>query len=129
MAKLVPERLRRRPVRADAHAPLEYVGTASGVRRRLAVTAIAAVIVLVAGSAGLAFQQYRHAQRTNVRDLRSRATVAAAAVDASFSGDVATLGAVAQAPAFANLALGPMAEYLHRLGASNARTFNAGMGW
>jgi anti-sigma regulatory factor (Ser/Thr protein kinase) len=129
MARLVPERLRRRPVGADAHAPLEYAGTAAGFRRRLAVTALAAVIVLVAVSAGLAFQQYRHAQHSNVRDLRSRATVAAAAVDAAFAGDVATLGAVAQAPAFANLALGPMAQYLHRLGASNARTFNAGIGW
>jgi serine phosphatase RsbU (regulator of sigma subunit)/anti-sigma regulatory factor (Ser/Thr protein kinase) len=129
MAKLVPERFRRRPVRADAHAPLEYVGTAAGFRRRLAVTAIAAVVVLVAVSAGLAFQQYRHAQRSNVRDLHSRATVAAAAVDAAFSGDVATLGAVAQAPAFANLELGPMAQYLGRLGASDARTFNAGLGW
>ena len=78
-----------------------YVGRgAAGFRRRLIVAAVVAVVAVVAVSAGLAFQQYRHAQRTARNDLRSRAVVAAAVVDAFFGGEVATLEAVANAPAF-----------------------------
>ena len=128
MVKLVPERLRRRPDRSDPVSPA-YVGAATVFQRRLAVTAIVAVIALVAVSAGLALAQYRHAQRTNVRDLRSRATVAAAVVNAAFAGNVATLEAMANAPAFVNLDLGAMTAYLRRMGGPSSRAFNGGMGW
>ncbi len=128
MVKLVPERFRRRPDRSDPVSPA-YVGAATVFQRRLAVTAIVAVIALVAVSAGLALAQYRHAQRTNVRDLRSRATVAAAVVNAAFAGNVATLEAMANAPAFVNLDLGAMTAYLRRMGGSSSRAFNGGLGW
>jgi serine phosphatase RsbU (regulator of sigma subunit)/anti-sigma regulatory factor (Ser/Thr protein kinase) len=131
VVRLVPNTLRRRPrPETDDHASVEdYVGGATGFRRRLTVTAIGAVTAVVAVSVGLAFAQYRHAQRSNVNDLRSRAVVAAGLVDAAFSGDISTLDAVATAPSFANLDRPTMGEYLRRLRRSEAGAFNGGIAW
>jgi anti-sigma regulatory factor (Ser/Thr protein kinase) len=125
--RLVPERLRRD--RGRETSVEDYVGGALTFRRRLTGTAIVAVVAVVAVSAGLAFQQYRHAQHSNLGELRSRAVIAAAVVDTSFAGDVSTLESVGAAPSFANVDRPTMEAYLRRLRPTLGRTFNAGIGW
>src|SRR5262249_14308611 len=112
----------------DQHG-IEYVGASAVFRRRLAITAVLAVAALVAVSAGLALRQYRHAQRTDVNELRSRVTVAAAVVDAAFAGDRSTLDAIAAAPAFVRTDRPAMGAYLRRFAAIRGQPFNGGLGW
>ena len=115
----------------ETNAPFEdHVGRrAAGFHRRLVVVAALAVVAVVAVSAALALRQYRSAQHSALNDLRSRAVVAAAVVNTAFAGDVATLGAVAGAPALVTEDHARMRAYLDRLARSRGSAFNGGLGW
>jgi anti-sigma regulatory factor (Ser/Thr protein kinase) len=108
----------------------DYVGRRAAIfRRRLTGIAALAVAAVIAVSAGLAWREYIHAQRSARNDLRSRVVIAAAVINASFAGDVSTLQAVADAPAFVDDDRSRMQAYLRRLRPEQSQLFNAGLAW
>jgi anti-sigma regulatory factor (Ser/Thr protein kinase) len=121
----------RRARAEQVDAPFDdYVGRrAATFRRRLTAVAVLAVAAVIAVSAGLAWREYTHAQRSARNDLRSRVVIAAAVINASFAGDVSTLEAVANSPAFVDQDRSRMQAYLRRLRPEQRRLFNAGLGW
>ena len=86
---------------AERDDALERYGTsAARFRRNLIIAALVALAAVIAVSAGLAYRQYRAAQRASLSNLGSRAVVAAGVVNAAFAGDVAALQTMALSPAF-----------------------------
>ena len=114
----------------DAALPFEYFlrQRASSFGRTLAATAVLSILVIAGVSAGLAWRQYQHAQRTAASDLKARVVVAAAVVDASFAGQISTLTAIADAPAVVAQRKGEMRAYFKRIERGNP-PFNGGLGW
>ena len=121
----------RTSARGDGEPPFDdFVGRrAASFRRRLVIAAALAVAAVVGVSAALAFRQYSHAQHAARVDLKSRAVVAAAVIDTSFAGDVATLNAVAQSRAFVTGNQAQMRAYLSRIAGARGEPFNGGLGW
>jgi len=106
---------------------LERDSTSS--RRRLIAAALLAVLVLAAIATALAWRQYDDSKRRALRDLRTRAVTVGAVIDASFEGQIATLGAIAKAPPVTQGDVAAMNTYFGRLDPRRIGLFNGGIGW
>jgi anti-sigma regulatory factor (Ser/Thr protein kinase) len=114
-----------------AAAPIDrLVGrTPAVLRRRLLGAAAVAVVALGALSATLAWRQYNDDQDRAVNDLEARVVLVSAVVNAAFAGDVATLNAIADAPAVVSTSPAEMTRYFVRFAAARGQPFDAGVGW
>jgi serine phosphatase RsbU (regulator of sigma subunit) len=93
---------------------------------RLALVAL----LLFAGVGGaLAWRQYQDARRSDLRDARAKALVAATVFDTAFLGDISTLQSVALAPAVVESREAAMIPYFKRIQRANARLFTGGLSW
>ena len=61
------------------------------LRRWLPLLALAALLLFAAVCGTLAWRQYRDAQRTDLKDARAKAVVAATIFDSIFRGEIGTL--------------------------------------
>jgi len=121
--------LRRGPARAQP-SPLESLERDStSSRRRLIAAAVVAVLLLAGLTIALAWRQYDDSKRRAVRDLRARVATVGAAIDSSFSGQIATLGAIAKAPPVVQGDIPAMDAYFRQLDPRRIGLFNGGIGW
>ena len=100
----------------------------SAFRRTLSASAVLSVLIIVGVSAALAVRQYRHGQHAAAADLKARAVVASAVVNAAFAGQISTLTSIAKAPAVVAQREGQMRAYFKRV-ESGTPAFNGGLGW
>ena len=82
-------------------ARAEEVESAS-LRRWLPLLALAALLLFAAVCGALAWRQYQDAQRTDLKDARAKAVVAATIFDSIFRGEIGTLDSISQAPVVVN---------------------------
>jgi serine phosphatase RsbU (regulator of sigma subunit) len=106
----------------------DMIGSPS-LRRALPLLALAALLLFAGVGGALAWRQYRDSERTDLKDARAKAVVAAAVFDSVFNGDIASLRAVARAPAVVNLNRAAMLEYFMRVAPPNGKQFTAGLAW
>jgi len=128
----LPWRARRPETLSSGDTPEfeDYVGRrAASFRRRLILVAALAIAAVVAVSAVLAFREYRHAQRSALTDLRTRAAITASVVTVALAGDVSTLRTIAASNAFVDLDRPSMRRYLFRIARTPGNQFNGGYGW
>jgi serine phosphatase RsbU (regulator of sigma subunit)/anti-sigma regulatory factor (Ser/Thr protein kinase) len=98
-------------------------------RHRLWAVACAAIVVLAGVAVALAWRQYQDAQDRALNDAHGRVVLAASLLDSYFGGRVATLNAVAAAPALVSLHRPAMEAYFRRVAFTGASPFNGGIGW
>ncbi len=88
-----------------------------------------AVLVLAGIAIALAWRQYEDSRRRAIRDLQARVATIGAAIDTSFSGQIATLGAIAKAPPVVQADAPAMNAYFGQLDPRRIGLFNGGIGW
>jgi anti-sigma regulatory factor (Ser/Thr protein kinase) len=98
-------------------------------RRRLLGGAAIAVLVLAVVSGSLAWNQYRHDQRTAVSNLHARVTLTGLVVDTALSGGLSTLESVAQAPSVMDTNPALMGPYFRRVDRTGSKLFTGGISW
>src|SRR5258708_17719771 len=115
----------------QAAPPFDEAWTRAGPRsgRRLLAAASVAVIGLVGIAIALAWRQYQDGQRRALKDAHTRVVLAASLLDAYFGGEVATLNAVAAAPAVVLRDTARMGAYFRRVAPPGAKPFNGGLRW
>jgi anti-sigma regulatory factor (Ser/Thr protein kinase)/GAF domain-containing protein len=120
---------RRGPARGQP-SPLEGLERDSASsRRRLITAAVVAVFLLAAIASALAWRQYDDSKRRAVRDLQERVATLGVAIDTSFSGQIATLGAIAKAPPVVQGDAAVMHAYFRQLDPRRIGLFNGGIAW
>jgi anti-sigma regulatory factor (Ser/Thr protein kinase)/GAF domain-containing protein len=120
---------RRGPARGQP-SPLEGLERDSASsRRRLIAAAVVAVLVLAGIAIALAWRQYDDSRHRAIRDLQDRVGTIGAAIDTSFSGQIATLGAIAKAPPVVQADAPTMNAYFRQLDPRRIGLFNGGIGW
>jgi anti-sigma regulatory factor (Ser/Thr protein kinase)/GAF domain-containing protein len=97
--------------------------------RRVSGVAFLAILALVGVAIALAWRQYTHGQASAANELRSRAVVAAAVVNAAFAGDLNSLSDIAAAPAVVNGDYAAMRAYFRRVQPPGRPPFTGGLGW
>ena len=112
-------RPRRTPARADELATVTS-------RRWLPLLTLCALLLFAGVGGALAWRQYRDAQRVDLRDARAKAVVAAAVFDTAFTGQIATLRSVSQAPVVVNSNRVGMLAYFKRV---QPKLFTGGVAW
>jgi serine phosphatase RsbU (regulator of sigma subunit) len=112
----------------DNVAPADAVA-APPSHRWLPMLALAALLLFAAVGGALAWRQYRDSQRTDLKDARSKAVVAATVFDSIFNGDIASLRAVAAAPVVVERNHVGMRAYFKRVAYANAQQFTGGLAW
>ena len=120
----------RAPALPPATAPDELlpVGT-SFLGRRVVAYVSSAVLLLAAISVILAWRQYDDAKSRAVNDLDARVVAVSALVDTSFADKIATLDAIAKAPAVVDQQHSAMSSYFRRLESPGGALFSGGLGW
>ncbi len=98
-------------------------------RRRLIAAAVVAVLLLAAIAIAVAWRQYDDGKRRAIQDLRARVVTVGAAIDTSFSGQLATLGAIAKSPAVVSVDVAAMNAYFASLDPRRIGLFDGGIGW
>lgn len=98
-------------------------------RRRLAIGAALAVLVLVGVASMLAWRQYTDGRQRALGDAHARVVLAASLLNAYFGGDISALTSVAQAPSVVAMNKDAMSAYFHRLDPPGSKLFNGGIGW
>lgn len=94
------------------------------------LVALAGVLVLVAVAAFLAWQQYGDTRDAAMNQSRSRAVLAGTIFDTYFTGQIATLKAMAAAPAVVAENEAAIGTYLKRVQPSDEQGgFTGGVGW
>jgi serine phosphatase RsbU (regulator of sigma subunit) len=101
----------------------------ASARRWLPLLALAALLLFAGVGGALSWRQYRDAQRTDLRDARAKAEVAAGVFDTAFRGDVAALQSISLAPVVVNAREAGMLAYFKRVRAKNATLFTGGLSW
>jgi serine phosphatase RsbU (regulator of sigma subunit)/anti-sigma regulatory factor (Ser/Thr protein kinase) len=96
-------------------------------RRRVLLGALLAAILFVWVAGALAWRQYDDARTSAVNDARTRVILAAGIVDQYFSGQLATLTAIAQAPPVRERDEAAMSGYFKRVNPSGAEPFAGGL--
>src|SRR4051794_25190176 len=104
-------------------------GAASRFRRRLVLVALAAVMLVVAVSAVLAWRQYEDQKTRSVDELHARVVLASTVFDTYFAGQLSILRSVARAPAVVDGDRPAMRAYFKRLQSGKAKAFTGGIGW
>src|SRR4051794_12792345 len=104
-------------------------GAASRFRRRLVLVALAAVMLVVAVSALLAWRQYEDQKTRSVAELHARVVLASTVFDTYFAGQLSILRSVAKAPAVVAGDEPAMRAYFKRLQSGKAKAFTGGIGW
>jgi serine phosphatase RsbU (regulator of sigma subunit) len=95
-------------------------------RRWLPLLTVCALLLFAGVGGALAWRQYRDAQRVDLRDARAKAVVAATVFDTAFTGQIATLRAVSQAPVVVNSDRVGMLAYFKRV---QPKLFTGGVAW
>ena len=106
----------------------DTVGAPSS-RRWLPLLALAALLLFAGVGGALAWRQYRDSERTDLRDARAKAVVAANAIDSVFNGEIASLRAVAAAPVVLQRNRAGMLAYFRRVAPGNGQQFTGGVAW
>jgi serine phosphatase RsbU (regulator of sigma subunit)/anti-sigma regulatory factor (Ser/Thr protein kinase) len=104
-------------------------GDGPPLRRRLLLSGLIAGLALVGVAGGLARHQYDDARRSAVGNARARVILAGAMIDSYFSGELATLSAIAQAPPVLEGDSGAMSAYFRRIEPPGGGPFAGGLGW
>ena len=99
------------------------------LRRWLPLLALAALLLFAAVCGALAWRQYRDAQRTDLKDARAKAVVAATIFDSIFRGEIGTLDSMSQAPVVVNRDTSGMRRYFLRVKKRNGQLFTGGLAW
>jgi anti-sigma regulatory factor (Ser/Thr protein kinase)/GAF domain-containing protein len=120
---------RRGRVRGQPGPLEELERDSTSSRRRLIAAALVAVLLLAAVAIAVAWRQYDDSKRRAIRDLRARVGTVGAAIDTSFSGQIATLGAIAKAPPVVRGDVPAMNAYFNQLDPRRIGLFNGGIGW
>src|SRR5262245_38341751 len=121
--------LRRGLVRGQP-TPMEGLERDSAASRRRLITAAVVAVLLLAGIASaLAWRQYDDSRRRAVRDLQERVATLGVAINTSFSGQIATLGAIAKAPPVVQGDAAAMHAYFRQLDPRRIGLFNGGIAW
>jgi serine phosphatase RsbU (regulator of sigma subunit)/anti-sigma regulatory factor (Ser/Thr protein kinase) len=104
--------------------------SAAAFRRRLALGALAAVVVLVALGTLLAWRQYDDGKDKALNELYARVALASSVFDTYTAGRIQTLNSIAAAPAVVRGDTSAMSEYFARVqGKGEEKLFNGGLGW
>ena len=111
----------------DSRAGTEEA-TSGRARRLLPVLALSSLLLFAAIAAALSWRQYGDAKKTALNDARSRAVIAAAVFDTYFKGQIATLSAIASAPAVVGTRETQMRAYFKRIQGKDD-TFDGGLAW
>ncbi|HET6172755.1 MAG TPA: SpoIIE family protein phosphatase [Gaiellales bacterium] len=98
-------------------------------RRWLPLLALAVLVLFAGVGSALAWRQYRDAQRTDLKDARAKAVVAATVFDTAFGGQIAALSSISQAPVVVSIDETGMLEYFKRLTRKNGKLFTGGLAW
>jgi len=98
-------------------------------RRRVLLGALVAGLALVCVAGGLAWHQYDDARQSAVNDARARVFLAGAMIDTYFSGELAALSAIAQAPPVLAQDTRAMHTYLSHVQPAQGGPFPGGIGW
>ena len=101
----------------------------ASLRRWLPLLALAALLLFAAVCGALAWRQYQDAQRTDLKDARAKAVVAAAIFDSIFRGEIGTLDSMSQAPVVVSRDTTGMREYFLRVTKRNGQLFTGGLAW
>jgi anti-sigma regulatory factor (Ser/Thr protein kinase) len=121
---------RQRPATGGRVGPEHLLERHSAVSRRWLVSGtVLAVLLLVAISVVLAWQQYDDAKSRAEDDLRARVVAVAAIVDSSFAGQVRTLDAIANSRVVLERQPAQMTAMFRRFNRPGAAPFTAGIGW
>jgi anti-sigma regulatory factor (Ser/Thr protein kinase) len=117
--------------RRDRSFPLDgfQYRRAAAVRRRAVAVFAIAVIVLAGTSVVLAWRQYDDAKAKALTDLDARVVAVSGVINASFQGEIATLDAMAKAPAVIGEQTPVMDGYFRRVQPSGGQVFSAGISW
>jgi serine phosphatase RsbU (regulator of sigma subunit) len=98
-------------------------------RRWLPLLALAALLLFAGVGGALAWRQYRSAQRTDLKDARAKAVVAATVFDTAFRGEIATLQSISKAPVVMTSRKAAMLAYFKRVQPENGTLFTGGLAW
>jgi serine phosphatase RsbU (regulator of sigma subunit) len=109
-------------------ARADEVGSES-LRRWLPLLALAALLLFAAVCGALAWRQYQDAQRSDLKDARAKAVVAATIFDSIFRGEIGTLDSMSQAPVVVNRDTNGMRRYFQRVTKRNGQLFTGGLAW
>ena len=99
------------------------------LRRYVPGAALAAVLALVAVAGLLAWRQYDSARLVATSEVRARVTLAAGDAQAYFTGDIATLRAVARARVVIEGDRVEMLAYFRRVASADTVAFPGGISW
>ena len=88
-----------------------------------------AVLLLAGIAIAVAWRQYDDGKRRAIRDIRARVVTVGAAIDTSFSGQLATLGAMAKVPAVVRVDVAAMNSYFASLDPRRIGLFDGGIAW
>lgn len=113
------------------HGPFESFLSqrSAALGRRVTGAATLAILLLAAVAVALAWRQYQHGQASAANELRSRAVVAAAVVNAAFAGEVNALTSIAASSAVVGGDRAAMRAYFRRVEPAGRAPFNGGLGW
>src|SRR4029078_4571955 len=95
-------------------------------RVSLLICLTVAVVALAAVAAVVAWKLYTDAKTRALTDLRARTVAVGSVIDQAFAGDVATLSAVAKAPAFLHERRSDVQSYLVRAFPKSTSPFTSG---
>lgn len=98
-------------------------------RRSVPYVVLAVILALVAVATVLGVRQYHDSRNAAVNELRAKVLVGAATLSAYFSGDLATLNAIAASQPVINGDQQGMFAYFRRVAPPGNRLFNGGLGW
>jgi hypothetical protein len=107
-------------------------GAAPAHSRRIGLSGVVLALVLVGlllGSTLFAVHQYDKGKRVAVNDIRARTVLAATIFDSYFTGDIATLGAVAASKPLRTGNAREAAAYLDRVAPRGTKAFTGGILW
>jgi serine phosphatase RsbU (regulator of sigma subunit)/anti-sigma regulatory factor (Ser/Thr protein kinase) len=99
------------------------------LRRYVPAAVLAAVLALVAVAGLLAWRQYDNARLVATSEVQARVALAAGDAEAYFTGDIATLKAVARSRVVIDSDRVEMLAYFRRVAAADASAFPGGVSW
>jgi serine phosphatase RsbU (regulator of sigma subunit) len=103
--------------------------SSTSARRWLPLLALVALLLFAGVGGALAWRQYKDSQKTDLRDARAKAVVAATVFDVIFAGEIGTLQSISQAPVVVKRDQRQMLAYFKRVLAKNGKLFPGGLGW
>jgi anti-sigma regulatory factor (Ser/Thr protein kinase) len=98
-------------------------------RRAIPYAVIAVILALVGVATVLAVRQYDDSRDVAVNELRTKVVIGAATLTAYFSGDLATLNAIAATQPVVDADPQRMYAYFRRVAPPGNKLFTGGLGW